>query len=212
MNGCKLTSFSIRLLLATLLLMSAFGSKLAFARQRRLTISHKRSTLFSCHIDRVFTFVPGTGGDSDQKFATSSRQNVDEEVRLTVDVKSRLLALIIQVEGGPTRTHILRDVEQGSSGGSGAGGRADTTIRGKDGGSVFTLFAAYDSNGFDHDAALQISGTDNLLLTCDSDPYTSPQVSGLGRFGSTNIYVLNADGLATKMDDLPVEPSPEEHP
>ena len=122
------------------------------------------------------------------------------------------MSLIIQVEGGQTRTHLLNEVEQGSSLGSGAGGRADTAIRGASDGKVYTLFASYDSNGFDHDATLQVNGVKGILLACDSDMFGAPTVKGLGRFGSTNIYALAADGLVAKMNDLPVEPSIQNRP
>ena len=144
--------------------------------------------------------------DSDESYIASRRKTVDEEVKLTVDIRSHRLFLIFGAEGHPPQVHVLKNVEQGSSGGSGAGGRADTTIRADDGDSAFTLFAQYDTNGFDHGAALQIVGKSKFLLACDSDPYTAPQVRGLGRYGSTNIYALNADGLAIKLNDMPVEP------
>lgn len=206
MNCDKARGLWIRMLIAVFLLSIDSRSRPVFAAPSRAISLPDKRTLFTCHVDRLLTFRPDADVDGDQTFTVLSRQCVDEEVRLDINVRNRLLTLTIQVEGAPMRTHILHDVEQGSSGGSGAGGRADTTIRGKEGGNIFTLFAAYDNNGFDHDAALQIGGKRHLLLVCDSDGYTAPQASGLGRYGSTNIYALSADGLATKIENLPVEP------
>jgi len=110
------------------------------------------------------------------------------------------------------RAYVLKDVQQASSAGSGTGGRADTTIRGKSDGDVFTLFAGYDSNGFDHDAALEVDARSSFLLACKGGQYQAPQVKGAGRFGSTNIFVLSAGGLAQEMEDFPVEPDFERQP
>jgi hypothetical protein len=199
-------------LLSTALVMTAAGSGSTLARQRKAQAPAESQTLFSCHVDTRYALRPVTDADSDQTFAMSGRRSVDEEVKLTVDVRSHQLTLFIHTEGGLTQMHLLREVEQGSSGGSGAGGRADTVIRGKDGADIFTLFSGYDNNGADHDAALQVGGPDNFLLNCDSDPYNSPQVKGLGRFGSTNIYGLHADGLAAEMKDFPREPDLQRQP
>jgi hypothetical protein len=183
--------------------MMTTASRPALARQREAQAPAESQTLFSCHVETRYALRPVTHADADQTFAMSGRRNVDEEIKLTLDVRSHQLTLFIHTEGGPTQMHLLREVEQGNSGGSGAGGRADTTIRGKDGASTYILSAGYDTNGFDHAASLRISGKQNFLLNCDSDPYNSPQVKGLGRFGSTSIYVLHADGLATEMKDFP---------
>ena len=127
-------------------------------------------------------------------------------MRLLINANTHAITLLVNLGGGPSRAYALSDVEQGSSAGSGAGGRADTVIRGRSGASVFTLFAGYDTNGFDHEAAIQAGGRNSFLLACDDDPYQAPQATGMGRFGSTNIYVLSADGLAKEMKELPGEP------
>jgi hypothetical protein len=211
MKRRNVRSCTIYLLYTALVVMAAF-SRPALARQRKPQAPAARQTLFSCHVDTRYALRPVTDADSDEAFAMSGRRTVNEEVNLTVDLRSHQLILFIHIEGGPTQMHLLREVEQGSSGGSGAGGRADTAIRGKDGASIFTLFAGFDNNGAEQSAALQVVGPDNFLLKCDSDPYSSPQVKGLGRFGSTNIYVLNGDGLAAEMKDLPGEPNLERQP
>lgn len=203
---------SIHPLPAILLSTAVFGGDPALARPQSAEATTHQQTLFSCHADKLYTLRATTGGDSDKAFVTASHRRVDEEIKLIVDVKSRQLSLVVQIEGGSAQTHVLRDLTQGSSLGSGAGGRADTTIRGRDATGAFTIFAQYDNNGFDHDAALQVSGREETLLTCDSDLYAAPLVKGIGRSGSTNIYVLAADGVAAEMGDLPVEPNTEEHP
>jgi hypothetical protein len=210
MNDRRSAGFALSQLWAALFLAVSSMSEPALTEPQDRNVSPDARTLFSCHVDRRFALRATPSQEPDQSYIVARRQTVDDEVNLTVDIQSHRLSLLIGSEGHP-KMHVLNNVEQGSSGGSGAGGRADTTIRGQDNDGVFTLFAGYDNNGFDHDAALQISGKNNLLLACDSDPYKAPQVRGLGRTGSTNIYVLNADGLATRMNDLPAEPDLEGH-
>jgi hypothetical protein len=111
--------------------------------------------------------------------------------------------LILRTKGGPTRRYALNGVGQVSSGGSGAGGRAETTIRGKSAGGDFTLFAEYDNNGFDHDAALLMEGPAPIVLRCGEPQYSAPTVRGPGRYASTNIYTLAADGFVMKIEELP---------
>jgi hypothetical protein len=173
---------------------------------QKTTIAAKSKILFSCHTDQLFRLRPEGNGSSEPRYDVELRRAIKGEIRLSVDVHSHAITLLLQSGGEPMRAYVLRNVEQGSSPGSGTGGRADTTIRGTSAGDVFTLFAGYDSNGFDHDAALQVGGRDPFLLTCDGAQYSAPQAEGVGRYGSTNIYVLSGDGLAQKMTDLPVEP------
>ena len=73
---------------------------------------------------------------------------------------------------------------------------------------MFTLFAGYDNNGAETDAALQVNGRITFLLVCEGGQYSEAAVNGLGRFGTTNIYVLSADGLAKEMKELPDWPWP----
>ena len=211
-NEAAVRKPSIRRHLALAILMAVFAGDPALARSGSAKTTASKHILFTCHADYSYDVQPSRVRDTDNPFEATSPRSVDEEVSLVVDVKSRRMSLIIQVEGGQTGTHLLDNVEQGSSFGSGAGGRADTTIRGGSDGKVYTLFASYDSNGFDHDATLQVSGITGTLLACDSDMYEAPRVEGLGRFGSTSIYALAADGLVGKIDDLPVEPAIRDHP
>lgn len=168
-------------------------------------------TLFSCHTDQLFRLRPEGKGASKPRYVVGLRRAIKGDVRLTVDVDSHAITLFLRSDGALIRTYVLGNVGQGSSPGSGAGGRADTTIRGTSAGDVFTLFAGYENNGFDHDAALQVEGRDPFLMTCDGAQSSAPRVEGVGRYGSTNIYVLSADGLAQKMTDLPVEPDFQGH-
>lgn len=173
---------------------------------QKTTVSDKSKTLFSCRTDQLYRLRFDGNEASKQSYVVKSRQSVKGQVSLTVDVNSRAVTLLLQSGSDPMRAYVLRNVEQGSSLGSGAGGRADTTIRGTSGGNVFTLFAGYDSNGLDQEAALQVGGSNPLLLTCGGSQYAAPQVKGAGRYGSTNIYTLSADSLAQEMKELPVEP------
>jgi hypothetical protein len=51
-----------------------------------------------------------------------------------------------------------------------------------------------------------IEGRTTSLLTCTNGHYAAPRAKQLGRNGSTNIFVLSADGLAQNMKTLPPEP------
>ena len=195
-------------LFATFILAAAGGSDHAVARTKTFSVETAEQTLFSCHIDRVLTLRASAGSESEQSYAVSSRRTVSGDVRLLINANTHAITLLVDLGRGPSHEYALSDVEQGSSAGSGAGGKADTVIRGRSGDSVFTLFAWYDTNGFDHEASLQAEGRNSLLVACDDDPYQAPQATGMGRFGSTNIYVLSADGLAKEMKDLPGEPDP----
>lgn len=206
MKGNRLVGLMATVLSATLALSAVAIGGRAFARAEKTTIAAKTQTLFRCQTDQLFELRPSGDGASEPRYAVSARRAVKGDVSLTVDVDSRGMTLFVQSGGGPRRAYVLTNVEQGSSPGSGAGGRADTTIRGTSAGNVFTLFAGYDSNGFDHEAALLVAGRNTSFLTCGEPQYSAPQVRGVGRFGSTNIYVLSADGLAQEMKALPIEP------
>ena len=199
--NCRFAS----LLLSIFILAAASDG--AVARSERASVATApQQMLFRCHTDRLLALR--RSDDGRQSFAASGRRTIPGEVRLTVNADTRAMTFLVQLGGGPRRAHALVDVEQGSSPGSGAGGRADTTIRGKSGDSVFTLFAGYDNNGFDHDASLQVEGRNSFLLVCDDDGYQAPLAKRMGHFGSTNIYALSADGLAKELKDLPAKPGP----
>lgn len=200
--NCRFAS----LLFAIFILPAAGGSDGAVARPERASVATAAQMLFGCHTDRLLTLRRSDDSRSEQSFAVSGRRAIPGEVRLTINTDTRAMTLLVQLRGKPRHAYALSDVEQGGSPGSGAGGRADTTIRGRSGDSVFTLFAGYDSNGIDHDASLQVEGRNSFLLTCDDDQYLAPPAKGMGRFGSTSIYVLSADGLAKELKELPVEP------
>jgi hypothetical protein len=117
---------------------------------QKARVAAKSKTLFSCHTDQLFRLRPEGKGASEHRYVVGGRRAIKGEVRLSVDVDSHAMTLSLQSDGEPMRAYVLGNVGQGNSPGSGAGGRADTTIRGTSSGDVFTLFAGYDNNGFDH--------------------------------------------------------------
>ena len=202
MDELRLVGLTAGVLSATAIL-SVVATSEAFARTETASPPAKTQTLFACRTDRLFKPLPSTDKTSDQGHAFGGRRAVNGDVRLAVATDTRTIRLFIRTAGEARREYVLKDVEQGSSLGSGAGGRADTVIRGRSGSSVFTLFAEYENNGADHEAALQIDGRSPVLLVCDGDQYLAPQVKGFGRFGTNNIYVLRGDELANGLQDLP---------
>ena len=46
----------------------------------------------------------------------------------------------------------------------------------------------------------------SVLLVWDGDQYRARHVKGVGRYGSTNIYVQSADDVVKEVIDLPEEP------
>jgi hypothetical protein len=173
---------------------------------RKTAVMPKSQTLFRCKTDHVFLLPRvADAGENEQSYAIQGQRSSKGELVLSVDSKNHGLTLLLQSRGGPTRAYVLTNVEQGSSGGSGAGGRADTSIRGTSAGKVFTLFAEYE-NFSDEDAHLMIEGRTTSLLSCRNGHYAAPSAKGLGRYGTTNIFVLSADALAQKMKTLPREP------
>lgn len=207
MAGRWLTGLIASLLAAASMLPGA-GSERAFAGAEMNKTPANAQTLFRCSTDRRVTLRASGDGASKQSYSISGRQAASGDVRLIIDTNSRAMTLFIRSRGEPTRAYVLTDVEQGSSLGSGASGKADTTIRGKSGDNIFTLFAGYDNRGADTDAALQVNGPNTFLLACAGGQYSAPTVNGLGRVGASNIYVLSADGLAREMKELPDGPWP----
>jgi hypothetical protein len=133
-------------------------------------------------------------------------------VQLSVDAARRAVTLSIRTQGEQARSYVLRDVEQGSSPGSGASHKADTVIRGRSGGTIFTLFASYDNDGADQDAALQVEGRTAVLLTCAGGQYRVGDAMPMNGLGLTNIYTLGwRSGWAHPMKLLPAEPELDSH-
>jgi hypothetical protein len=195
-----------KLLSATLALSVFAISERASARAEKTTIAAKPRSLFKCRTDQLFMLRPLRDGASEPGYAVSARRGTKGQISLIMDADSHAMTLFLRSRGGARKAYVLSNVEQGSSPGSGTGGRADTIIRGASAGKVFTLFAGYENNGLGHDAALLVAGRVTLFLTCGEPQYSDPSVKGVGRYGSTNIYVLSGDGLAREMKTLPVEP------
>ncbi len=195
----------VPLLLATLPLSGIVISGGALSHARITAIAPNPQTLFKCKTDNVFVLRRLPERSSEQPYAVRARSKSKGEIVLSVDSKSHALTLLLRSRGAPMRTYVLANVEQGSSSGSGTAGKADTTIRGRSASEVFTLFAGYE-NFSDDDAALMIEGRATSLLTCMNGHYAAPRAKRLGRNGSTNIFVLSADGLAQEMKTLPPEP------
>ena len=186
---------------ASFILTAILTSERAFAQTGSANLASSTQTLFTCHTDLIRTLRKL----SDGSYEVSGRRSIRGEVRLTIEADTHSMRLLVRSQGETARAYVLSDVEQGSSLGSGASGRADTTIRGKGGGKVFTLFAGYENNVEDH-ASLEVAGSNTLLLLCRGAQFSAPGARGVGRHGGTNIYTLSYDGLAREMTVLPDEP------
>jgi hypothetical protein len=169
----------------------------------------KTQILFRCDTDTVFGLQRGSDAKDSltPQYTVSARRKAAGEVQLSIDTGRQAVMLSIRAEGAPAHTYVLRDVEQGSSPGSGTSHRADTVIRGRSGDATFTLFASYE-NGDDEDAALQVEGRAATLLVCAGGRYrVGNAVPRDGQGISTNIYTLGwRSGWAVPMRSLPAEP------
>ena len=184
-----------------------FAAERASALTKKPAVSVEAKTLFNCRTDRLSKVQAASSEDSDQSYKIVGQRADKGEIEVSINVSSRALTLFVRSGARPTHAYVLQDVEQGSSLGSGASGHANTTIRGRSQGNVFTLFAGYE-NFVDAQAALQVQGPDSVLLSCNRRGYSSSPANGLGRYGSANIYGLAADGLAKPLRELPIEPTP----
>lgn len=208
MSRFNLHRAAARILCASLPLSAFVIAGGAHSRPRQAAITPEVQTLFKCETDRVFLLpkMPGVDeSESEQSYALGGGRDSKGEIVLSVNLKSHALTLLLQPRGGPMRAYALTNVEQGSSGSSGTAGRADTTIRGRSAGKVFTLFADYE-NFSDEDALLTIEDHTTALLTCRNGHYEAPRATGLGRYGFTNIFVLRTSDVAQEMKTLPPEP------
>ena len=159
--------------------------------------------LFKCRTDQLTTLRRRPDATLEQQYSVVRRQSVHGEIALTLEPRTHAMMLILRTKGGPTQSFALKNVGQVNSGTSGTALKADTTIRGTSARGDFTLFAEYDNNGFDHDAALVMEGPAPILLRCGDPQYSAPTVRGPGRYQLTNIYTLAADGFALKIEELP---------
>ena len=201
----RLVKQAARLTAAMLSLSFTAAGQDAFARPAKQLTAPRSQTLFRCETDQLLLLRPSNDGSEERPYSLIARRAINGDVRLTIDATGTM-TLSVRTDSLSTRRHVLRNVEQGSTPGSGAGGWADSTIKGDSEGKVFTLFAGYDNNGADVDAALLVAGRSTVLLVCRGGRYSADGVKGFGRYGSSSIYTLSYDGLARQMTDLPVEP------
>ena len=174
----------------------------SFASTAKRPIVVGPQLLFKCRTDQLTTLRRRPDATLEQQYSILHRRSVHGEIALTLESRTHAMMLILTTKGGPTQSYALKNVGQVSTGGSGAGGWADSFIRGTTAGGNITLYAGFDNNGFDHGAALIIEGPAPILLRCGEPQYSAPLVRGVGRYGSTNIYTLAADGVAKAIDGL----------
>jgi len=180
--------------------LASGGPEPAIARKALVPTSTK--TIFYCRTNRLFRPKPAIDGAPSPRNEAGAGQPINGDIRLTLDVGASTMTLFVRSTGSGRRAYPLKDVAQGSSLGSGAGGRADTTIRGKSGGDIFTLSASYENNGATQEAELQIVGRTTVDLVCGDGQFQSPRAIGIGRYGSTGIFTLSADGVAKETKDI----------
>jgi hypothetical protein len=208
MKRRKVGSVMASVLSATLALLPISVAQCAAARAETPRIASKTQTLFTCRTDRLFTLRSTDNEASKQGYAVSSRRTVRGEIRLAVDANNRTMTLFVQSRGEPTQVYGLSDVKQGSTPGSGASHKLDTTIRASSGDNVFTLFAEDPPSDFEHDAALQVNGRNTFLLACVDNQYQIGDAKG--PYGITNIFILgrilSRGGLANAMEPSPAAP------
>lgn len=205
MRPLHLDGAIVHLLRATLPLSVLVIAGGAHSEARKTAIAPNSQMLFKCKTDYLFLLPRFSDQKADeQSYPLLGRRDSKGEILLSVDSKTHALTLSLQLGDRPLRKYVLRKVEQGSSGGSGAGGRADTAIRGRSAGKVFTLFAEYENFSDEH-AQLMIEGRTTSLITCANGHYDTSVAEGVGRYGA-GVYTLSADGLAQKMKKLPAEP------
>jgi len=174
----------------------------SFASTTKRDFVAEPQLLFKCRTDQLTMLRRRADATLGQQYSVVRRRSVHGEIALTLKPSTQAMKLILRTKGGPTQSYSLENVGQVSTGGSGAGGWADSFIRGASAGGNITLYAGYDNNGFDHGAALVMEGPAPILLRCGEPQYSAPLVKGVGRYGSTNIYTLAADGIAKAIDEL----------
>ncbi|WP_322964852.1 hypothetical protein [Sphingomonas fuzhouensis] len=195
-------------LLAVTALLFAAPSEIARPR-----IPNAMVTLFRCTSDHRLTLTPDGEDETGPKYAVSARVPDKRAIALAVGRADHRLYLLLG-QGRGAQRYVLHDVRQGSSPGSGAGGRADSFITGTSGSQTFLLYAGYDNNGEEFGADLRITGRANRVFACDDRIYRSPSVFVLGTKMPVNIYTLAYEGLAEALaaiPDLPDNGSPMNH-
>jgi hypothetical protein len=173
-------------------------------------------TIFFCKTDKIYDpWSSGAGRKRQQHGGSPSRSRaIKGTITLKLDPTTRLMTLFVDYTGEPKRAYPLSEVRQVNSPGSGASFKADTTIEGRSGQTVFTLFAEYDNANTYRDAeahgdaSLQVDRGRSFLLACGPKGYSSRRVTaGSGVAGWTSIYTLEYDGLAKDLEDPPEWPS-----
>ena len=189
---------------ATLVLLGFVTSSIPSSASDRIPQQSASRTLFACSLARDSVAWP-TLESARRGLAPQARLEDRVPRKMVLNLSSTgTMTWVIWFKGRPATALALTDLEQTNSPGSGAGGRADTIVRGKSGRAVLTLFVSYSSAEALF-AALRVDSGSRTLLTCDDGGYSAPVAKG-GSHLTTSIFGLHYDDLARAMTDEPEWP------